>query len=334
MHRTRRASETREPGTTLTADLDRDNRLDESRATTYLDTYVAYLPVKVILNDRLISQKSYADSVARGFQPAGSKRASLNAYQADVEVSLDSNGRALARLTGIQLQGVPVAGDMILVQSGGQLMGLRNYFGLAPIPVSGNYQMGGIANLSILQPTAGREALSRDSIVHANSLVALAENTITEMIADTDAADRNTAFQQHILMHGRMDLARRVTVVVQPGGKHVPLGEVAEYCKGKASHYYAGMDQSILSTFAGPDSNLVHVNQSNPRRNLQLHHLTQNLSVPEVPDTATILAEYQPNELLREEAAFLARRLGDSERRLPPGRRQAPVREDLARGVR
>jgi molecular chaperone HtpG len=210
-------------------------------------------------------------------------------------------------VTDVKLQGTVVKGDLMLRQGSGQLMGLRNYFGLAPIPVSGNYQLGGLANLSILQPTAGREALSRDSIVHVHHLVGLTENVITELVANTDAADKNTAFLQHILSGNRLDLAGRVTITVQPEDVAVPLGEVPDFCKGKKAHYYSGNDGSIIRSFSGPDLRLLLVSQSNPRRKLQLLYLTQKLGMPQVPDKTTILKVYAPKELQREEASFLAR---------------------------
>jgi hypothetical protein len=45
-----------------------------------------------------------------------------------------------------------------LPQNGGQLMGLRNNFGLAPVPVSSSYQFGDYATFSVLHPTARRKA--------------------------------------------------------------------------------------------------------------------------------------------------------------------------------
>ena len=149
----------RKPGTTLTVDLDPDSRLDVRRAATYLESYVAYLPVRVLLNGTVISQKEYGETLGKGFGPLGERVGSVGGYEALVQVWVDSNGQVMARVTGVKLQSNPVSGDLLLVQGSGQLMGLRNYFGLAPIPVSGNYQLGGFANLSILQPTAGREAL-------------------------------------------------------------------------------------------------------------------------------------------------------------------------------
>jgi molecular chaperone HtpG len=297
----------RKSGTTLTVDLDPDSRLDETRAAAYLESYVAYLPVKVLLNGRLISQRKYGETMIKGFTLLGEKAGAVGGYQAIVEVGVDANGQVMARMTDIKLQGSPVTGDVLFVQNSGQLMGLRTCFGLAPIPVSGSYQLGGFANLSILQPTAGREALSRESIIHVHNLVALAENIITEMIAGTEAADKNTAFLQHILNNNRLDLAGLVTITVQPDDISVPLGKVADFCKGKKCHYYAGTDGSIIKTFSGPDLHLLQVSQSNPRRKLQLRYLTQKLLVPEVPDKTTIIKVYAPNELLREEALFLAR---------------------------
>jgi len=297
----------RKPGTILTVDLDPDSRLDEKRAASYLESYVAYLPVRVLLNGKVISQREYGATLGTGFSPLGEKTGAVGGYEAKVQVGMDSNGQVMARMTDVKLQANPVTGDLVLVQNSGQLMGLRNHFGLAPIPVSGNYQLGGFANLSILQPTAGREALSRESIVHVHNLVTLAENIITELIAGTDAADRNNAFLQHILNNNRLDLADLVTIVLQPDDINIPLGKVTAHCKGKQSHYYTGTDGSMVKTFSGPDQRLLHVSQSNPRRKLQMRYLTQKLSVPEVPDKTTILKVYNPNELLREEAAFLAR---------------------------
>lgn len=302
-----RVKDDRKPGTTLTADLDADSQIDESRATAYLESYVAYLPVNVLLNGKPISQKDYSGILARGFKLLGERVASVDGYEARVQVWIDSNGQAAARVSDIKLQGNPVVGELLLAQGSGQLMGLRNYFGLAPIPVSGNYQLGGFANLSILEPTAGREALGRDSIVHVHNLVALTENALTELIASTDAADTNTAFLQHVLSSNRLDLADRVSIVVHPDDIDVPLGQVVEFCKGAKSHYYSGHDRSIVRSFSGPDLRLLLVSQSNPRRKLQLRYLTQKLRVPEVPDKTTLLNVYAPSDLLREEASFLAR---------------------------
>ena len=100
------------------------------------------------------------------------------------------------------MHGNPINGEAFFVQQGGPTLAFRNLFGLAQVPVSGYYGLGGFVNLSILHPTAGREALSRESIQHVARLVALIEAEASMDIADTDAAESNQQFQQYILSHG------------------------------------------------------------------------------------------------------------------------------------
>ena len=272
--------------------------------------YVSFLPVKVLLNGELISQRSYADIAAsRSAAKKPSQGITDGPYAATVDVHLDGDGRALARMTDISVAGTPVAGELVLVQGGGQLMGLRNSFGLAPVPVGGYYQLGGYANLSILEPTAGREALSRESIEHVNRLVRMAEATISDVIADDDAADRNTAFMQHIMSEGKVRLAGRVAIQVLPDDQLVPLGQVKDRYEGKRLYYYAGRDQSILQTFGSDQACVLHVSQQSPRKQLQLRYLKEILRVEEVPDRPTITWEYTSAELDLPEASFLARLL-------------------------
>ena len=92
------------------------------------------------------------------------------------------------------MNGTDLVGEVFFLQDGGQTQGYRNLFGLAPISVSGNYAFGGFVNLNILHPTAGREALSRESIEHVANIVALIEAEVSNELAETDAADRNQNF--------------------------------------------------------------------------------------------------------------------------------------------
>jgi molecular chaperone HtpG len=165
-----------------------------------------------------------------------------------------------------------------------------------------------VANLAILQPTAGREALSRESIEHVHRLIGMIEAAVSDRLADNElAADRNSGFQQYVSSTGRFELAKNVTVDISPAGKSVQLGKVGEFCAGKTTHYYAGRDPSIIQTFSSPDSFLLSVSQGNPRHNIQLQYIQRFLHVPEVPDRPTIIKEFSPVELSIEEAALAVR---------------------------
>ena len=305
-------SDSREPGTLIVADIDPAYPVDEAAVCSYLKQYVSYLPVPVTVNGQVISQESFEDTLAgttAGFKEIAVRDVSRGELSGTLQVFLNAQSRLLARLTNISLNGNPIKGEAFLRQGGGQTHGFRNLFGLAPIPVSGHYALGGFVNLEILHPTAGREALSRDSVQHVANLVDLIEAEASADIAETDAADSNQQFQQYILAHGLVALAKNVKISVQPADKMIALGDVPSYEPGKSKHYYVGQDATILKRFASDQANLFHVSQANPRRKLQLNYLTKIAKAQLVPET-TIVDRIPASGLTFEEAMFLVRLRG------------------------
>jgi molecular chaperone HtpG len=305
-----RLSEERDVGTKVTASLDEDQSISVERARRYLEPYVALLPVPVYLNGTSISGASIEAHLkvgGRSFSEVGAKAFGDGLCGGTFSVRTEPNSQVLVVANAITLGGVAVDGEMALLQNGGQLMGLRSYFGLAPIPAIGNYQFGGFANLAFLKPTAGREALSRDSIDQVTRLVGLAERAASEVIATTPAADRNNAFLLWVLSHSRYDLASRVSVRVLPDDTDVPLADIKAHVGTRTVHYYAGTDVHILGTFANEASYLVHIAQSSPRRNVQLHYVQNTLHIEQVPDSAQVTRVYRGADLTVREASVLLR---------------------------
>ena len=304
-----RLVDSREAGTLISADLDPQYSITASSACDYLKQYVRFLPVPVIVNGTVISQEVYEDTIAgraQGFVQIASRRVSRGAFIATLSVSVNSQNRLLARVTDILFHDNPIDGEAFFVQQGGSTLAFRNLFGLAPVPVSGHYGLGGFVNLGILHPTAGREALSRESIQHVANLVALIEAEASADIANTDAADGNQQFQQYILSNGLVDLAHRVKISVKPGDSTIALGEVRDYEPSKSKHYYEGIDATILNQFANEQANLFHVSQVNPRRNLQIQFLRREAGLSKVPDEVIVNKIPRP-EITLEEAMFLVR---------------------------
>ena len=304
-----RISDSREAGTIITAVLDPAFPVDEASVCEYLKQYVRFLPVVVAVNGRLLSQEVFEDALtgkASGYAPRASRAASLGNFAGTIQTSIDLQGRVLARFTSITLNGNPLAGEAFFAQEGGQTLGFRNLFGLAPIPVSSGYNFGGFVNLNILHPTAGREALSRDSIQHVAGIVALIEAEVSKDLAETVAADQNQLFQQYILSHGLTELAKNVNITVLPKREDVTLGNVSAYEASKPMHFYSGRDPTILQRFASEKANLLHVSQVNPRRKLQLRFLQETLHIAEVPEK-TIVDRIPGMGLSIEEAMFLVR---------------------------
>lgn len=305
-----RLQDQRECGTTLIAELDINTHLTYDQGRSYLDNYARFIPLRMTLNGNLVSQHSYESQYTAQIKDCtavSTKRINDGVYAADLDLRVNPSGTVIARIMHVTLEGSDVPGDLFLVQNGGQLMGYRNYFGLAPVPLSTHYQFGGAANLAILKPTAGREALNRESIEVVNRLVRLAEAAISEAIAATDIADRNTCFQQYIQAHGRIDLAHRIGVDVRPGEVAIPLEEIPKHCAGKRSHYYGGREHSIIQTFASTESCVLNLSQVNPRRSLQQQYITNILKIQEVPDKAICTKVYKGTDLIMAEVAMILR---------------------------
>ena len=304
-----RATDDREPGTLIVADLDPAYPIDEAAACEYLKQYVRFLPVPVIVNGSIISQEVFEDTLsgrAAGFDQISARVVSRGEFSGTLHVSINAQSRVLLRFTHISLNGTPIRGEAFFVQQSGPTHGFRNLFGLAPIPVSGHYGLGGFINLDILHPTAGREALSRESIQHVANLVELIEAEASADIAGTTAADGNQQFQQYILSHALIALAQNVKISTLPAEEMVALGDVQTYEPDKAKHFYVGQDATILKRFASDQANLFHVSQANPRRKLQLQFLTQIANLEQVPEH-TIIDRIPGRDLTFEEAMFLVR---------------------------
>ena len=236
------------------------------------------------MNGKIISQEQFDDTLgngAKGFEEISLRAVSDGQLSATLHTFVNGQACLLVRITDIALNGNPIQGEAFFVQGGGHTLGFRNLFGLAPIPVSGIYTFGGFVNLNILNPTAGREALSRESIQLVTNLVSLIEAEASRDIAQTATADQNQQFQQYILSHGLIPLAKNVKIAVLPRrNKQVPLGDVKNFEPAKSKLFYAGRDATIQQRFANENANLFHVSQANPRRNLQLRFLQPDVKCP------------------------------------------------------
>jgi molecular chaperone HtpG len=297
-------------GTTVTAHLMPNRPITVEQAKQYLMPYVGTLQVPLYLNGENISGNSLESQLPlanRQFTQIYTKSLKNNLCAGSFDVAADSNGQVLIHASNITLSGNPIEGSLVLFQGGRQLMGLRSYFGLAPIPPIGVYQLGGVANLSFLKPTAGREALSRESISQVTQLVGLAEWAASYALAETDMSDKNNAFLQWVINNNQFGLAKNISILVRPDDSDVALAKLKEIIGGRTAHYYLGSDLQIIRTFANEGSCLLSVAQSNPRRAVHLNYINNVLKIPQVPDSVQVVRTYGPQELNSKEVSVLVR---------------------------
>jgi len=301
----------RQPGTKITATLDDTSEIVPQRAIDYLDPYIEYLPVKVVVNGTLRSQKKYRDELIQNIgelHVCPMKKINSGDYEASAEIMFDKRtSRVYVVLDNIAYGGNRVQGEAILIQNYGPLMGFRSYFGLAPIPVSGVYQFGGIANLSILAPTAGREAISRESIEYINRLIEVVEAHVSDEISQTEYADKSTPFMQYVVAKNKYELASRIAIEVKPEEEQVELQKIPQHCHNRTTHYYTGNDPSLIKTFSSGDACLLVISQSNPRKQIHNHFITNVLKIDEIPDKPQRTKVFDKAELAMEEIALTIR---------------------------
>lgn len=310
----RREKDGRPPGTRIVATPDDASKITLQEAMNYLEPYIKYLPVRVTVNGTLQSQRKYRDDLIPNISELYTcpiRRMNRGDYEANIEIMFDRRtARVYVVLSDITYQGERILGEAILIQNYGPLMGLRNYFGLATLPVGGAYRFGGIANLSFLTPTAGREAISRESIEHVNNLIGVVEAEVSDEISKTEYADRNTQFMQYVVSSNRYELASKITIEVKPEEEQVELQNVPDRCRNRTAHYYTGSDSSLIKTFSSEGACLLLLSQSNPRRQIQNHFIRNVLKIEEVPDKPQIKPVFSKSELTMEELAIAIRIAG------------------------
>jgi len=295
-----------EIGSTIIASLDNVGLINQQSAINYLKAYVEYVPVEVTFNGSLISKGQFHAVAGDNLTISESVMNSGN-YQASLKISKDSRSRIVVEVKDLKLSGQLINGNMILSQSGGQIMGYRNNFGLAPIPISSSFQLGGFINLDILKPTAGREALSRESISLIQQFILALEKEIATVVSATDLADSSSFFQNYIVRHNLFQLGGKVKIQTLPDNLQVELSGVRAKSEGRNIKYYAGRDNSIIEMFSSPSNLLLHLSNSNPRRQIQQKYITNTLRIPSVPDQVTLTKIYKGHELSLGEVALALR---------------------------
>lgn len=298
-------------GTTVTAILCPGIILRESDAMTYLLPYVQYLSIPVYLNDKLISQKDYVSATMISEDNVIACENTLNSGNFEYHLRLcaknHTNGLISIHITDIKNLGVSVKGEIVLVQNGGTIFGLRNGFGLAPIALGSSFRWGGVANLLDIVPTAGRDSLTRESINLISSIVSSVENSAVKLFSQFDACDLNREFLAYIYQHSSMtnELASKISIRREPSDDRICLGEVRNQIDGREVRYYPGSDEMIINTYANESNYLLILSNDNIRKTIQNRYLS-NIGIQPIPDNVSA-NDYTLMELETDETSIIFR---------------------------
>ena len=291
------------PGTIVKVLLLPEKQITLQQIKDYLKPYVRYIPLPIRLNGDIISQEKYKlinpnkDSVL--YYESSHNR---NRIQFNYRVALNKGGKLTPQIyiSDIKWLEQDVEGDISLVSGEPTLFGYRNSFGLAPIPVSSTFDFGGVVNLLKLTPTAGRDAISRESINMVAQIIAEADYVVATYIAKTDLADSSREFLRYIRYNGFFHLGGNVTVYVfseKPGVQEsIKLQNLSTKHEGRTVRYYIGMDQSIMKNFTDLDNIVLRPSDDSDRRQIQLHFINQ-AHIPMISDNPQVTKEYHSSDL-------------------------------------
>lgn len=287
-----------EPGTIVTAFLQPGKAIDVGQAITYIGDFVRFVEIPVLVNGALVSRQPIEQAVPelqttwrwRGSQvPLGPR------LLADVALSGAATGDVRVDVSNIALDGAPIAGRLVLRQGAGPVRTFRNRFGLAAASIPSEYQLGGVADFLVLQPTAGREALTTQSQEFLNSFAAPLDALISERLAERPEANASQAFINWTAAHQKWGLCGMLRARVEPGDS-ATLRELAAKSAARPLLVYAGNDPATMG-LASAERPMVQLARNHQRRLCEQNYLATHGHIELLSDEPKVLKRLVANEL-------------------------------------
>ena len=293
-------------GTRITATLETPGTVNVENAIAYLTSYVRYLDITVIVNGTKVSgqrmevdhQRKNATSLKGETVQQNSKfkyELSYNNYQ---PIGLQ------IKVTDVEIGGTLMKGQVYLATNTneGGIMGIYNGFGLANINLVTNFNLKGVMDFSFLEPTAGREAISRESTRTAQLLLKDIESLWASVIATSPIADSYRDFLFYLQNHFSLKNAANVTVrMVNRMKDEIKVSEIDDpqkFC------YYAGQNEATKNSYSSSKNTLLWLHPDNPKRKVQRMCMNA-LDIEEVGNKVEVKKVYTFRELDTDEAIIL-----------------------------
>jgi molecular chaperone HtpG len=284
------------PGTIVTAIVQPGQSINVDQAVNYIAEFVMFLPIPVVINGKERSRRSYSEIIHPlpmqwAYEAKGTDLG--RGFAGDVHLTGAANGEVRIELSNLSVGGAPLVGLLMLRQGIGSLRTFRSGFGLATTSVHSVYNLGGIADFLFLEPTAGREALSTQSMHLLQELVSSVDDLISLQISTKPESDLSTAFMTWVVQKGRYDLCERLKIQRAPGSP-IALEEVKSASSDRWL-VYPGNDQATLS-HASEDRAMLVMSRSNPRRQCENEFLQRYCKIEMMSDAPHVHREIPTKE--------------------------------------
>jgi len=299
---------TGEPGTTVTATMQSSRSIDVDQAVTYITDFVRFVEVPVLVNGVLVSQAPLDDAVAQlvvSWRWSGSRVALGARIMADIALTGAGSGEVRVDLTEIHLDGRAIPGRMILRQGVGALRTFRSRFGLASASIPSVYQLGGIADFLLLQPTAGREALTTDSLNFLNLFAGPVDALISQHLAERPEANVSQPFINWVSAHQKWDWCGMLRARVEPGDS-ATLQALAVRSQTTPLLVYGGNDTATMG-HASAERPVVQLARNAQRRLCEQNYLSGHGQIELLTDEPKVLKGLAAAELNMAQSALAFR---------------------------
>lgn len=280
------------PGTTIVAQIDPGKAIQVAEAEQYAADFLSLVPMTVTINGRHIDRLQPLDLVPATAElgPPLKGAAMLPGLIADVTITTNPfTGDAWVKLEHIDFHGAVLTGSIVLRQGAGPIRTFRSGFGLAPAGVVSVYRFGGVADLLQLEPTAGREALTSQSLQLLQTIVTGADAVTSRALSLRAEANSSTPFMEWVRQHAAFDLCDNLTVRVEGAVERPTLAVLRASSEISRLNVYSGNDPEIIAANASRDSRLVVVARDSPRRQCELEYLKRYCSIDLVSDVPSVV---------------------------------------------
>lgn len=281
---------TGQPGTEIIASIIPGTPLNINQVKAYVAEFVALLDTPVTVNGELVSGQQITQLVP-AVSVAWSEeriRASISQrFVADVAIKLSNNADISLSVTNLRWNGSPLVGRLLLRSGVATIRTFRSGFGLATVSVGSSYQFGGVADIQGFQPTAGREALTTDSMQLLQNFITDLDTYVSLLLSARPEADSSTPFMQWVCTHGRYELCGQLKISTHPGDR-APLEEIKARTISVPLPMYDGADQTIIASYSSEDRPLLILARNNPRKQCEQNYLRKYCKVQTVDNAPRV----------------------------------------------
>lgn len=293
-------------GTKITATLEVPGSVTSENAIAYLRTYVRFLDIPVFVNGTQISgEKMDVDHERKNITSLNGEAIKSNSsFHYDLSYNNYQPIGLQIKVTDVKIGGVPMKGQVYLATNTNEtgIMGVYNGFGLANINLVTNFNLSGVMDFSFLEPTAGREAISRETTRTSQLLLHDIEDLWASVIAQSPIADNYRDFLFYLQNHFSLDKAANVTIrLVNRMKDNIKMSEIDV---PQNFIYYAGQDEATKNSYSSSKNTLLWLHPDNPKRKVQRMCMNA-LGVEEIGNRVEVRKVYQFSEIDTDEAIIL-----------------------------